>query len=410
MTKQTQYLVSGSTYIPVGDLRDVTDILPNGVYEIKNMPMRGTVLELRENVDTSVPGKIYGRIPEMVKKTFRAFLRRDRSTGVLLSGERGMGKSMFARLVMKGAIQNGLPVILLGKGCKVTEAVEAINQITQPIVVIMDEFEKNFPVSAGGDDDDDESIIKGDQLQFLSMLDGIGASEKRLFVATVNDTDDLSQFLLNRPGRFYYHFMFHTLTHDEMREYLEGECDRSKVSKKTIDYAVSCMGTYAINYDGIAAIVEELNSGMDINEALADLNLDRNGDRGYNMSVRINGVEYCTEYYDRLNAIRESQKICQLFEGNPGKDFVRGTVIGKDDKVGYNVWIKFDGRKIKLNKDGLAVVPRTAIHEIELCDCELKVKGRNKSADKISQEQLTNISDIKLLPMKSQMRPLYLDV
>lgn len=74
----------------------MTDILPTGVYEIKNMPMHGTILELRDNVDSSVPDKIYGRIPEMVKKTFRAFLRRGRSTGVLLSGERGMGKSMFA--------------------------------------------------------------------------------------------------------------------------------------------------------------------------------------------------------------------------------------------------------------------------------------------------------------------------
>lgn len=403
MEKKTQYLVSGSAYTPVGDLRNVTSSLEPAVYEIKSEAFRGTFLQIRENVDTSVPVKIYGRIPGMLAKTFRTFERRDKSTGVLLSGERGMGKSMFARLAVSESLKRRIPVVLLTGSCGVDDAVEIINQITQPIVVVMDEFEKNFPMES--DDDDDEK--KGKQQKFLSMLDGMGSSEKRLFIATVNDTSDLSTFFLNRPGRFFYHFEFNTLTHEEMREYLEGECDRKIVKKKTIDYAVACMGTYSINYDGIAAIVEELNSGSPIEEALTDLNLDRRGDDAYMFSIHINGAEYTCEKWSSLNDIREETSHAEYFclkegvHGNKGR-------IRKTDIPGNMLIIRYDGTAMKLNKDGIAVIPRSSIRSIDLGDCFLK-KGRDEIS-KVTPDELGSVGDIVLNPIKSGPRPLYLNV
>lgn len=403
MTKKTQYLVSGSAYTPVGDLRNVTSSLEPAVYEIKSEAFRGTFLQIRENVDTSVPTKIYGRIPGMLAKTFRTFERRDKSTGVLLSGERGMGKSMFARLAVSEALKRKIPVLLLTGSCGVDDAVEIINQITQPIVVVMDEFEKNFPM---------ESVMttmtkEGKQQKFLSMLDGMGSSEKRLFIATVNDTSDLSTFFLNRPGRFFYHFEFNTLTHEEMREYLEGECDHKIVKKKTIDYAVACMGTYAINYDGIAAIVEELNSGSPIEEALTDLNLDRKGDDAYVFSIRINGAEYTCEKWSSLNDIREETSRAEYFYLKEG---VHGNVgrIGKSDIPGAMLIIRYDGTSMKLNKDGVAVIPRSAIRTIDLDECFIK-KGRNE-VKKVTPDDLSSVGDIVLNPIKSGPRALYLDI
>jgi hypothetical protein len=404
MTKKTQYLVSGSAYTPVGDLRNVTSSLEPAVYEIKSEAFRGTFLQIRENVDTSVPVKIYGRIPGMLAKTFRTFERRDKSTGVLLSGERGMGKSMFARLAVSEALKRRIPVILLTGSCGVDDAVEIVNQITQPIVVVMDEFEKNFPMESDDDDDDEK---KGKQQKFLSMLDGMGSSEKRLFIATVNKTSDLSKFFLNRPGRFFYHFEFNTLTHEEMREYLEGECNRKIVKKKTIDYAVACMGTYAVNYDGIAAIVEELNNGSTIEEALTDLNLDRKGDDAYVLSIRVNGAEYTSEKWCDLNSIREETGCSDYFYLNSG---VKGSFgrIGKTDIPGHSLTICYDGTGLKLNKDGIAIIPRSSIRTIGLDDCFLK-KGHNE-VRKVSPDELGSVGDIVLNPIKSVPRALYLDV
>lgn len=384
-------------------MRNVTSSLEPAVYEIKSEAFRGTFLQIRENVDTSVPAKIYGRIPGMLAKTFRTFERRDKSTGVLLSGERGMGKSMFARLAVSEALKRKIPVVLLTGNCGVDDSVEVINQITQPIVVVMDEFEKNFPM--GSADNDDEK--KGQQQKFLSMLDGMGSSEKRLFIATVNDTSDLSTFFLNRPGRFFYHFEFNTLTHEEMREYLEGECDHKIVKKKTIDYAVACMGTYAINYDGIAAIVEELNSGSPIEGALTDLNLDRKGDDAYMFSIRVNGAEYTCERWDDLNSIREGTGRADYFYL---KDGLHGSVgrIGTSGIPGNTLLIRYDGTSMRLNKDGIAIIPRSAIRSIDLDDCFIK-KGRTEVKE-VSPDELGSVGDIVLNPIKRGPRALYLDV
>lgn len=400
-SSKTQYLVSGTQFIPVGDLRDISSSLPVGVYVIRNLPFQGTILEQRVQVDMSVPKKIYGRIPAMLEKTFAAFKRRPRSTGVLLTGERGMGKSMFARCAMVTAIENGFPVIIVDGGCKVSETVGILEMITQPIVVIMDEFEKNFP-----DDADKDEDAKNEQNRFLSMLDGIGSSEKRLFIATANDTDDLNEYMLNRPGRFYYHFEFRTLTHDEMSEYLEGECDPKVVSKKDIQYAVSCMGTYAINYDGISAVVEELNAGSSIQDALRDLNLDRDGESGYLASVIINGVEYTTELYNDLEDIRTSTKYRENFYGELPATYTDKKTIGRTDPPGSVIEITFDGRKVKLNKEGLAIIPKTAISKIKLVSHELKVGG--KSFGDFEPSKLANVGDIRLLSLKRERRPLYL--
>jgi hypothetical protein len=282
--------------------------------------------------------------------------------------------------------------------------VEIINQITQPIVVVMDEFEKNFPMESDDKDDDEK---KGKQQKFLSMLDGMGSSEKRLFIATVNDTSDLSTFFLNRPGRFFYHFEFSTLTHEEMREYLEGECDRKIVKKKTIDYAVACMGTYAINYDGIAAIVEELNGGSTIEEALTDLNLDRKGDNAYMFTIRVNGAEYTCEKYASLNDIREETNRAEYFYLNDG---LQGSVgrIGKSDTPGGIIIVRYDGTGIRLNKDGIAIIPRSSIRCIDLDDCFIK-KGRTE-VKKVTPDDLGSVSDIVLNAIKTGPRALYLDV
>lgn len=295
---------------------------------------------------------------------------------------------MFARLAVSEALKRKIPVILLTGNCGVDDAAEIINQITQPIVVVMDEFEKNFPMESNGDDDDEK---KGKQQKFLSMLDGMGSSEKRLFIATVNDTSDLSTFFLNRPGRFFYHFEFNTLTHEEMREYLEGECDHKIVKKKTIEYAVACMGTYAINYDGIAAIAEELNSGSSIEDALTDLNLDRKGDDAYMLSIR-EGTGRADYFYLKHG-----------LHGNEGR-------IGKSDIPGNTLIIRYDGNGMKLNKDGIAIIPRSAIHTIELDDCFIK-KGRAEVKE-VSPDELGSVGDIVLNPIKRGRGPraLYLDV
>jgi len=399
METKLNYIVADGVYTPVGNLSNVVQQLPPAVYVIRDIPMQGTKLFRRDSVDTSVPKTIYGKIPSYLSKTFSAFDRRPLNTGVLLSGERGMGKTMFVRMAINEAISRGLAVINIDSDTNVSSAVSMINGITQPLLVVMDEFEKNFSANSDDDDEDDSSSKK--QVPFLSMLDGMGSSEKRLYLATVNDTKKLSKYLLNRPGRFYYHFEFRPLNEADMREYLTHEV--SKASKKAIDYAVSVMQSYSINYDGIAAIADELNSGISIEETIHDLNLDRVGETSQHVSVKLDGLLYQTTEWASLDEIRENKSYCiNVFAVN--------CVDRSNDKyfLGNCVTMKFDGTKMCLSKGGSIVVPKSAILDISL-NYEVTLRGSKKPVSHLTPNDV-NVSDIHFSPMHRVTGAVYMDI
>ena len=66
------YVKSGSTYTPIGSLREVTNILEPHVYQIVMPPMSGPKLEIVDNIDLSIPKKVYGKVPSQVEKCFAA--------------------------------------------------------------------------------------------------------------------------------------------------------------------------------------------------------------------------------------------------------------------------------------------------------------------------------------------------
>ena len=294
------YIVNGSTVRPVGSLRQVEPYLEANVYSIYVSPLAGPELEIVDNIDLSVPKRVYGNIMERVDKSFKAYSYRERNTGILLSGERGMGKTLFIRIAINRALEMGIPVLMLRKTSSLESIIDTVNSITQPLLVVMDEFEKNFSISSDGDGPDN-----GDQTQFLTMLDGLGSSEKRMFIASINSTYNINEFLLNRPGRFYYHFDFPSLGEKECTEYLSHET--RGLNKKTIQYAVMAMQNYSINYDGLAAIATELNHGHPIEDTLRDLNLDRQGNSSYEVVVMINGFEYCGIIEDSLETLQQER-------------------------------------------------------------------------------------------------------
>jgi hypothetical protein len=82
--------------------------------------------------------------------------------------------------------------------------------------------------------------------------------------------------------------------------------------------------------------------------------------------------------------------------------------IGKSDIPGSTLIIRYDGTGMKLNKDGVAVIPRSAIRSIDLDNCFLN-KGSTE-VRKVRPDELGSVGDIVLNPIKSGPRALYLDV
>ena len=400
-----QFLCTGGTQFQmIGGAVNINKTLAPNIYEVVTPPMQPTMLVVRQNVDLSAPKKVFGRIPHIVKKTYDAFDRRERNTGILLSGNRGMGKTLCIRMIMQEAVRRNYPIIVLDRGGEVGNAINLLNQITQPVVVIMDEFEKVFQVSL---DDDGDRDGDGAQTPFLSMLDGIGVSGKKLFVASINNSNRISQFMLNRPGRFYYHYEFDSLGFQEMFDYLRDRVPG--MSDKEIKYAVSILQTYELNYDGMSAIADELNAGYNISETISELNLDRNGFSEFMMSIKIEDKLFTgTRSGWTLQDLMDTYSFDQQFSS---EKYVM--TENRDDRylslgyVGNRIEVTFDGSQISLNDDGVAIVPKAAIKRIYMYDSEISPDDCRNGAKPSDFKQ---ISAIEIKPVRASRHALYLDV
>lgn len=248
---------SGSKYVVYGDEVKTFQTLPAETFRVCFSQQEGFFL-VKHN-DLTVDEKIYGPYVKKVQKVIDAYTDSVRNLGIILSGPKGVGKSVFARLLSEEGKKRGLPTIIVDIG--LGGVASFISSIEQECIVLFDEFEKMFK-------DDD-----GAQDRLLSLFDGID-SGKKLFIITCNKTYELSEYLLNRPGRFHYHFMLGSPSQEDAKEYLEDNLVES--AKDSIDSLLQYHLTSHFTYDVLRAIIQELNHGYSLKETLQDLNVEKN--------------------------------------------------------------------------------------------------------------------------------------
>lgn len=135
----------------------------------------------------------------------------------------------------------------------------------------------------------------------LSLFDGT-TSEKKLFVVTCNELYGLNDFIINRPGRFHYHFRFDYPTADDIREYL---LDKLNVKYyKEIDSVIDFSRRISLNYDCLRAIAFEINKGVTFSEAIVDLNIMTTESEEYRVYLffengrSLHNLRFSTNLYD----------------------------------------------------------------------------------------------------------------
>ena len=102
---------AGSRYTIYDNSIQTYDQLPAGTYAIGYNQQEGCFLI--EHADIHVTEKTYGVHNKKVDKVMSAFEDFERNLGVILSGDKGIGKSIFAKLLCERAVNEGLPVILV---------------------------------------------------------------------------------------------------------------------------------------------------------------------------------------------------------------------------------------------------------------------------------------------------------
>lgn len=277
---------SGGNFEFYSDYLEVFDKLPAGEYIVRFHEMKGFYLEEYSHIE--IKEKIYGVHLSKVQKVLNSFKTFERNLGVILSGNKGIGKSLFSKLLSVEAIKNGYPLIIVDR--YIPGIASFIEEIEQEVVVLFDEFDKTFK--------EEEA-----QTSMLTLFDGISQG-KKMFIITCNELRNLNEYLTNRPGRFHYHFRFEYPSADQIREYLRDKIDESFYAE--IEEVVKFANKVDLNYDCLRAIAFELNTGETFKDAIQDLNIVNVQSERYNILVCFEGGYMLTAkniYLDLFDAI-----------------------------------------------------------------------------------------------------------
>lgn len=285
---------NNKTYI-YGNSVETFDKIPAGYYSIKYQDLQGWWLEDYEPI--SITEKIYGVHEEKVHKVLKSFKRSTKNLGVILSGPKGIGKSLFAKMVAIESVKQGYPVIIAST--YINGMSNFINSITQECVVLFDEFDKMF-----GGNSDNKDTLNDPQTEMLTLFDGLSTG-KKLFIITCNDLTHISSYLVNRPGRFHYHFRFDYPDKNGITEYLKD----NNIPDSEIDKVVTFSSRVKLNYDCLRAIVFELSDGSKFEDIIDDLNIINTDGSNYNIQLHFTdgSVLKATETLDLFDS--DEQKI-----------------------------------------------------------------------------------------------------
>lgn len=237
----------------------VTDSLPTGTYLLKSAEMRGFYLE--KVADFGDAGRIYGDAMYVADMIYNGFTSRSVSTGALLHGYKGTGKTSLVKLIAQKASADEKSVIMINEPFRGSDFNSLFDKLPDSVVVF-DEFEKVYK--------------QQEQESLLTIFDGT-TSTKCLFLLTANNYNSVNTHLINRPGRLLYSIEFSGLTKAVIDEYLE-------VNLVHAIHAADIRKVFSVfsgtTFDMMKGVVDEVNrTNRPATELLPYLNIDISGDR-----------------------------------------------------------------------------------------------------------------------------------
>lgn len=235
------FLQSNDKIFQVGNRGNDIEFIPAGVWMLDFNPMAGYFLVQQDSLVR--PDTLYGVAKDRATKVMNTFMSREnQNTGVLLTGNKGSGKTMLSKEISMQAIENfNMPVILIENPYVGTDFIQFMNAIKQRVVILIDEFEKKYK--------DEEA-----QNMLLSLLDGTGTGNK-LYVLTSN-SKEITPYMVSRPSRIFYHWEYTKLE----EEILVGYCkDHLKHDKHMKHMQTLWSMSLDMSFDVMQCLVEELN-------------------------------------------------------------------------------------------------------------------------------------------------------
>lgn len=255
------YQRDGALFWPSdSDSLAVHPLLPAGTYSVNLHPKNGYYLE--RVADFKLPSKIYGDTQKRAERILNTFTVRSAATGVLLTGQKGSGKTLLSKCLAVWGYELGMVTLLVNQPFHGETFNSFISGITQPATVLFDEFEKVY-------------AKREKQADLLTLFDGTHPS-KKLYILTVNDRSRVDSHLVNRPGRMYYSIDYKGLALEFIREYC---ADNLKNNAELAGLVLVTRFFSEFSFDMLQALVEEMNRyDESAEEAIKLLNLSATQD------------------------------------------------------------------------------------------------------------------------------------
>lgn len=162
----TYYLKNGTSFRQTDEENvQLHTELPAGNYVIKVDTMGNFYYEKVD--DFKKIAKRYGDNERQTRRIIDTFVSRDVATGVMLTGEKGSGKSLLAKTIsLTLAEEHNIPTIIINKDFCGDDFNSFIQGMDQPAVILFDEFEKVY-------DFEKQELL-------LTLLDGVFPTKKTI--------------------------------------------------------------------------------------------------------------------------------------------------------------------------------------------------------------------------------------
>ena len=250
MKDKKQFISQSGTITPIVIPEGLLlDSIPTAVYTVKKS-LTGFYLELTKK-RFKQPSKLYGSTKTRAKRIKHVYNQTDKSTGVLLTGLKGAGKSLLMKEIANQMLKQNMPVIIVQDAFSGSDFMSFMENIGE-CVVLLDEFGKTYKKDNSDGDNEQHSL--------LSFFDGVYSS-KRLIILAENSTWDISDLFIDRPSRILFHWKYDRLEEDVVNGFCKDNLDKKKFLKPIVAiYRTSKEFTF----DSLQAIVSQSNMFKDL--------------------------------------------------------------------------------------------------------------------------------------------------
>lgn len=340
----TKFLANGDMITLTETVPNIHEELPPAFYAVKHSKEIGLYLERSRPFD--MPEKVYGDIDTKVERMTKTYKGRNGVTGVLLSGDKGAGKTLLGKKLAKKLLdEEQQPILTVDFPVSGQDFASFLQRLGQPVTLFIDEFEKIYD--------------EGSQNGLLSLLDGVYPI-KMLCILTTNDSSALTDPLLNRPGRVYYKLDYDGLDFGFIKDYVTD----TLANKEHLSDFLRLATMVELNFDQLKALVEEmnrydepvldsiqmLNISMDSNYVSMDVkHLELNGEPIHHERLATTYIDTDLDFEDdHENGVVQIGYWDDNPTGMSGQEFYNGVSIDNDEHPHFNKNVPVECREFDI--------------------------------------------------------------